>query len=150
MTRYVLLDANLIINAFDSTVTTENRAKAQEIFKELLEAGVAFAITPLIRYEILRHPSFTDQARYQKLESILNAYKVFNINEEITDLATQLYRYDVHTATNRDKNFDKRRFDTFHFSTAKSNDLEIISFDSDIEKIEKLYEKYLQEPDQSE
>ena len=111
----------------------------------MVDEGVAFAITPLIRYEILRHPSFTDQARYQKLEKILNGYKVFNINEEITNLATQLYRYDVHTATNKNKNFDKRRFDTFHFATAKSNDLEIKTFDSDLEKIEALYEKYREE-----
>ena len=148
MAHYILLDANLIINAFDSTATKENRKKAQNIFKNLIESGVAFAITPLIHYEILRHPHFTDHARYQKLETILNSYKVFNINEEITDLATQLYRYDVYTSTNAEKNFEKRRFDSFHFATAKCNELDICSFDKHLGQMEKLYKKYLEATDQ--
>ena len=149
MAHYILLDANLIINAFDPMATKENRKKAQNIFKNLIETGVAFAITPLIRYEILRHPSFTDHARYKRLEAILDNYKVFNINEEITDLATQLYRYDVYTATNANKNFEKRRFDSFHFATAKCNELEICSFDKHLGQMEKLYKNYLKAINQS-
>ncbi len=146
MTDYVLLDANLIIYAFDSTATKENKDKAKNMLKKYLRNNdVVFAITPLIRYEVLRHPCFTDCNRYQKLESILNSYEVFDIDEKTTSLAISLYRYDVYTAKNANKNFEKRKFDTFHFATAKCNELDISSFDDHMDDIETLYQKYLVE-----
>ncbi|MDO4699278.1 MAG: hypothetical protein Q4A69_01140 [Moraxella sp.] len=53
--RYVLLDSNILIGAFDGDLDNEKHQRAKNLFKELLkDDDVRIAITPLIRYEVLR------------------------------------------------------------------------------------------------
>ena len=146
MIKKVFLDANLIISAFD-TGKPDARKKMHAL---LSNDDIALFISPLIRYEVLRGVPYGDTTKYAKLQKILDGFKELNIERDISELSSNLYRYDVHTANpKQNKNFDKRRFDTFHFATATCNKLDIESFDTDIGKIEALYKKYLKATDQS-
>jgi hypothetical protein len=62
----------------------------------------------------------------------------------VTDLATNLYRLDKHEADSKGipKNLEKRKFDVFHFATAKINGIELLSNDKHIGQMEDLYERY--------
>lgn len=142
MTVKIFLDTNLIISAFD----TENPEALEKMSKLLSDDSVALFISPLVRYEVLRGIPFGECEKYKHLQEILDGFKELNIDRDISELASCLYQYDVYTANPKEnRNFDKRGFDTFHFSTAKCNELVVDSNDSDIDKIEALYQNYLQE-----
>ena len=150
MKRRVLLDTNLLIKALDqgSSTDPEERQLAKQRLAELLtDDSVRFAITPLIRYEFLRKVGWDDYERYQTLEASLKEFQEFIIDKDVSDIATGLYRLDAFesASTNSDKNIDKRKFDTFHLAVAKCNDLELASDDSDIAKLEPLYERLIEE-----
>ncbi|OFJ57902.1 hypothetical protein HMPREF2858_08025 [Neisseria sp. HMSC073B07] len=58
-------------------------------------------------------------------------------------MASNLYRFDKFEAE-RDKtpkNLEKRKFDMFHYATASVNNLEILSHDTDVNKIKDLHER---------
>ncbi|OQX08717.1 MAG: hypothetical protein BWK73_24630 [Thiothrix lacustris] len=148
MTRRVLLDTNLLIAALDTAGTTsaEQRAKAKEQIKKLMDdADVAVAITPLIRYEVLRGIAWDEVERYQQLQQILADFEEFDISRDVSELAANLYRFDVDKAKtlNEPRNFEKRKFDVFHFASAQCNRLELASHDSDIAKLYQQYADYL-------
>jgi predicted nucleic acid-binding protein len=147
MTRRVLLDTNLLIAAFDATSTTseEKRTHAKTILSHLLSDNeVALAITPLIRYEVLRGIAWLDPENYQDLKNILSAFTEFDISREVSELAADLYRFDKHQAEqkNENKNLEKRKFDIFHLACSKCNHLELASQDTDIAKLNLLYCEY--------
>jgi len=106
--------------------------------------NVAFAISPLIRYEVLRGIHWQDNASLAQLSGILGQFEEFDINREISELSANLFRYDIFQNSSA-RNIEKRKFDVFHFSTAKCCQLEIHSEDSDISKLESLYSKYSNE-----
>lgn len=146
MKKKIFLDTNIIISAFD-TGKPEAREK---ISTYLSDDNIELFISPLVRYEVLRGVLFTEKEKYNYLQDILDGFKELNIERDISELASKLYQYDIYSANSKEnRNFDKRSFDTFHFSTAKCNELEIDSFDTDIDKIESLYEKYLRDTDPS-
>ena len=147
MTRRVLLDTNLLIAAFDATSTTseEKRTHAKTILSHLLSDNeVALAITPLIRYEVLRGVAWLNPENYQDLKNILSAFTEFDISREVSELAADLYRFDKHQAEqkNENKNLEKRKFDIFHLACSKCNHLELASQDTDIAKLNLLYCEY--------
>ena len=144
MSRGILLDTNLLIKAFDqdSETSPEDRDIAREQLKALLrDDSVAFAITPLIRYEFLRHVAWGDDERLQILLNSIQSFEAFEINSEVSDVATALFQLDTYEAQqhNQEKNIDKRKFDAFHLAAAKCNDLELVSDDSDVAMLEPLY-----------
>ena len=148
MTRRVLLDTNLLIAALDTAGTTsaEQRAKAKQQINELLgDTDVAVAITPLIRYEVLRGIAWDEAERYQQLQQILADFEEFDISRDVSELAANLYRFDVDKAKtlNEPRNFEKRKFDVFHLASAQCNRLELASHDSDIAKLYQQYVDYL-------
>lgn len=59
-------------------------------------------------------------------------------------MATDLYRLDKFEAESKGiaKNLEKRKFDVFHFATAKINGIELLSNDKHIDQMEGLYERY--------
>lgn len=147
MTRRVLLDTNLLIAAFDVTSTTseEKRTHARTTLSHLLSDNeVALAITPLIRYEVLRGVAWLNPENYQDLKNILSAFTEFDISREVSELAADLYRFDKHQAEqkNENKNLEKRKFDIFHLACSKCNHLELASQDTDIAKLNLLYCEY--------
>jgi len=113
------------------------------MLSELLDRDdVAVAITPLIRYEALRGISWTDVCRYQNIAEVLDQLESFDITRDIADLATDLYRFYSYEAKSSDRNMEKRKFDVFHYACARRHDLKLASMDSDIDRIESLYQRY--------
>lgn len=147
MTRKVLLDTNLLVAALDQEASTSPEQYEQAIatLTALLESDdVALAITPLIRYEVLRGVAWQSRERYEALHEALAEFEEFDISREIAELAADLYRVDKLQAdeSGEQRNLEKRKFDVFHLASAKCNDLELASQDTDIAKLEKLHQTY--------
>lgn len=145
--RKVLLDANLLIAALDQDSTTQAQARqaAQQKLTELLsDENVALLITPFIRYEVLRGIAWQKTDSFATVKSSLDGFKELEIDREISELAAGLFRFDRAINQNSEKNIEKRKFDVFHFACAKCHALELASQDSDIPKLEGLYEQYQQ------
>lgn len=133
MTRKVLLDANMLISAFD----TKTPKAIKDMKSLLLDDDVALSISPLIRYEVLRGVAYDNDLLHEDLKSKLNGFEEFDISLEVVELSTKLFRY----AKSKDRDIvNKRSFDIFHFCTAKCNNLEFGSNDSDMGKLEALYQ----------
>ena len=140
--RYILLDTNIIIGAFDSTdKSNPQHQNAKQIIRELMKQDdVKFAITPLIRYEVLRgltHKSVSE------MQEILNDFENFEITEEIAVKSAEVF-YKIPKPTELDelqkKNY-KHNFDIFHCVVATTLDLELRSNDMFIQKIKEFAEK---------
>lgn len=145
MSRRVLLDANLLMAAYDEegTTTEEQRQKARQTILGLLadDSVDDLVITPLIRYEVLRGVSWKNDERYQQVQAAIQRFPELDIKRQVSELAADIFRYDRHQAAAKDqpKNLDKRRFDVFHFATAQHYGLELASQDNDIDRIRRLY-----------
>ena len=143
----MLLDTNLLVAALDQDATTSEKQREQAIttLMPLLESDdVALAITPLIRYEVLRGVAWQSQERYDALREALADFEEFDISREIAELAADLFRVDKLQAdeSGEQRNLEKRKFDVFHLASAKCNDLELASQDTDLAKLDKLYQTY--------
>jgi predicted nucleic acid-binding protein len=139
MTRKILLDTNLIIAAFDNK---DSKAIVQ-LTNLLSDEGVAFAISPLIRYEVLRGVSFSNNENYDSLKSILNGFEEFDISRDIATLSSDLFRFSQSKkGDGKNALVNKRSFDVFHLATAKCNELELCSNDGDLGKLENLYQEW--------
>lgn len=145
--RKVLLDANLLIAALDDGGTTSEaeRAKAKQTLVALLsDADVTLIITPLIRYEVLRGIGWQDKERFVQLKQSLDGLTELDINRHVSELAANLFRFDCAEHTDQQRNIEKRKFDVFHLASAKCNNLELASQDSDIAGLQGLHERYTQ------
>jgi len=138
LTKKILVDANLWINAFDK----KEVEAVQELTQLIRDEDAVLVLTALIRYEVLRGVRWGSSHDYSELKAALDQFETLDINRQISDLATDLYRYDVAHETNESRNFEKRKFDMFHFATAKCYQLEWRSKDSDMKKLEGLYQRY--------
>ncbi len=144
MTRGVLLDTNLIIRAFDDAGTSDDKTKAaaKVLLTALLsDAEVVLAITPLIRYEVLRGVPLSDTQRFKELADALTQFETYEIRSVEADLSARLWRY----AVSKGQKPDKRSFDIAHVASAKANDLEMSSGDGDIAKLQNLYNDMMSE-----
>jgi predicted nucleic acid-binding protein len=140
MTRGVLLDTNLIIQAFDHAGTSapETKAAAKLKMNQLLsDPDVVVAITPLIRYEVLRGVPASDAVRADALADALTQFETYEIRAIEANLAVDLWRY----AVSQGQKPDRRSFDIAHVASAKANNLEMTSADSDISKLQSLYDE---------
>lgn len=133
MPRTILIDANLLIGAFDGDADNNpaHAAAKQKIEELLLDPDVRLATSSLIRYEVLRN---MQRISVLDLESILNDFQQFDIGEKEARRAAEIYRLSITTG----EKLDKRKFDVFHYVCAELNDLEFDSHDGDIPKIRKL------------
>ncbi len=144
MTRGVLLDTNLIIQAFDHAGTSDpaTRDVAKTLMNVLLsDPEVMLAITPLIRYEVLRGIPSTDAVRVRELSEVLTQFETYEIRSVEANLAAELWRY----AVSKDKKPDKHSFDIAHVASAKANNLDMRSADGDIAKLLSLYDEMKKE-----
>ncbi|APS29567.1 MULTISPECIES: PIN domain-containing protein [Pectobacterium] len=150
MTKKILLDANLLIAAFDHNGNTseEIRNAANDKLSELSsDPDVAFFITPLIRYEVLRGVSWQRPDDFQSLQQILNTIPELDITCSVSELAANLFRFEgwqIRQQNDTHRNIDKRKFDIFHFCSASCNNLELCSNDTDIGRIHTIYDSYCQ------
>ncbi len=132
MTRTILLDTNLLIGAFDPEDGNASHIEAKRRLMELLEAPeIKLAITPLIRYEVLRGAKNVDPTA---LNEQLNGFHEFEVRGEEARRAAELFR----TARQQGKALEKHSFDVFHCVCAELNGLEIDSQDRDIARIQNL------------
>ncbi|KGE52482.1 PIN domain-containing protein [Xanthomonas axonopodis pv. vasculorum] len=132
MTRLVLLDANLLIGALDGEEGNADHEVSLKTFEALAaDPDVKIAISPLIRYEVLRG---LDEVDVKAVNAILNNMKEFEMRGQEAIRAAEVFR----KARQTDVKLDKRKFDVFHCVCAEINDLEILSKDGDIAKIQEL------------
>ncbi len=140
MERKILLDTNLIIAAFDN----QSPEAINQLAKLLSDENVAFAISPLIRYEVLRGIPFSENERHNALNALLNEIEEFDIGNDTAILSSNLFRFaKLERAEGECSIVDKRNFDVFHLATAKCNELELYSNDGDLDKLENLYQRWL-------
>ncbi len=144
-----LLDSNFLTYVLEGKNIDGNDEnlieKLTDLLKLINDDNVELAITPLLRYEFLR--KFGWQAENEDFEKFKEAVEEFtwlDISKDVTDLATNLYRLDKYESESRGipKNLEKRKFDVFHFATAKINGIELLSNDKHISQMESLYQRY--------
>jgi len=127
VSKYVLLDANLLIGAFDHDATNSKHIESKQIVEDLLlDDKVKIAITPLIRYEVLRG---VRRVPTEQMVEILNDFEEFEITDVEGNRASDIYRLV------KQQKLDKRSFDVFHYVVAEIRDLEWMSQDNDLSKI---------------
>lgn len=132
VSKYILLDANLLIGAFDHDATNSKHIESKQIVEALLlDDKVKIAITPLIRYEVLRG---VRRVPTQQMVEILNDFEEFEITDVEGNRASDIYRL----ALLKNQKLDKRSFDVFHYVVAEIRDLEWMSQDNDLSKIANL------------
>jgi predicted nucleic acid-binding protein len=132
MTHWVLLDANILIGAFDGDPASEEHVRARERLQSMMDdPEVDLAITPLIRYEVLRGVRRKSPAA---VDAALNYFQSFEICTEHGVRAAEIFRL----AKDAGAGLDKRSFDLFHCVCAEINDMDVLSQDGDIPKIQQL------------
>ncbi|PJG85723.1 PIN domain-containing protein [Conservatibacter flavescens] len=144
----VLLDTNKIIN-----ILKGNEADVKWLKEKYQQGDVLFFTTPLIRHEVLRFYDYSKESEteYQKAEAFLSNLEIIDISKEITDVATDIFRYERTQFSERyqrqpdgtEKRLDKYNFDTMYVSTAKYSQLDMTSNDGDIPKIASLYDNMI-------
>jgi predicted nucleic acid-binding protein len=132
VSKYILLDANLLIGAFDHDSENTKHIESKQIVESLLlDNTVKIAITPLIRYEVLRG---VRRVPTEQMVEILNDFEEFEITDVEGNRASDIYRL----ALVKNQRLDKRSFDVFHYVVAEIRDLEWMSQDNDLSKIANL------------
>lgn len=133
MSKFVLLDANLLIGAFDHDASNPQHLDARAQVEALLrDDTLKIAITPLIRYEVLRG---VKQVSTEVMQSILNDFEEFEITDIEANRAAKIY----HLARQGGEKLDKHSFDVFHYVVAEIRDLELLSQNvKDFAKIERI------------
>ncbi|AVS81471.1 type II toxin-antitoxin system VapC family toxin [Paracidovorax avenae] len=134
MSEGFLLDTNLLIGAFDGEPGNAEHEAATVRLRQLLEKpSVQLAITPLIRYEVLRGAA---RISVDELDKVLDGFREFEIRGSDGRRAAELFR----EAKAQGLVLNKRAFDLFHCVCADANQLDIASQDGDIPKIKTLIE----------
>lgn len=138
-----LLDTNYLIYLADPDADEIKKKEVLEDLKEKLkDDNTHLFLTPLIRYEVLRGVKWDDFNKLNILKDALDKFETIDINDDIADLARNLYRKDkANQKAGSQKIIEKYQFDMFHFATAKENNLEILSKDRDMTAIEALFEE---------
>lgn len=145
-----LLDSNFLTYLLEGKnidVTNEELiAKLNKLTELINDDNIELVITPLLRYEFLRKFNWIDEIEdLEFFRTAVDEFTWLDITKEVTDLATNLYRLDKHESdtNNVNKNLEKRKFDVFHFATAKIYGIELLSNDKHLPQLEKLYERYI-------
>ncbi|PID62765.1 MAG: PIN domain-containing protein [Gammaproteobacteria bacterium] len=138
-----LLDTNQLIYLSSQEDSANKKEALEKIRAVLQDDSSRLFVTPLIAYEFLRKPAWGNNKEYERLKTVTQQFEMLDITSEIAEVASKLYRFDVHNSQqkNGNKNFDKRNFDTFHFATAKVNGLHVLSKDKHMRALETLYQK---------
>ncbi len=126
-------DTNIIIDL------CQNNEEAKNIFKDIaLEDNSEIFVNRLVALEALRTIHFNHKKRFRDAVEILNAFDAVNIKQEIYDEAIAFSRF-CHSKGIRLKG-KCEAIDFLHFITAKHYNLEIVSNDKDLEKLEEVYQ----------
>ena len=116
VSKYILLDANLLIGAFDHDAENTKHIESKQIVESLLlDNTVKIAITPLIRYEVLRG---VRRVPTEQMVEILNDFEEFGITDIEGNRASEIYRLAFGT------HIDETKFDRRPLSKMKKDILE--------------------------
>lgn len=120
--KYVLLDTNILIGAFDGNLDNDKHQETKALVTQLLQDDdVKIAITPLIRYEVLRG---VKNIAFNEMRDILDDFVEFAITDKIGNGASELYKVSS-------KQSNKHNFDIFHYTVSKVHHLELKTLDKD-------------------
>lgn len=129
MTAAFLLDTNLLVGAFDGDPNNDLHLAAKNRLRELLKMPDSrLAITPLIRYEVLRG---VRRVSVEDMNRRLDGFTELEVTRDDAVLAARIYAQ----AQSLGKPINKRTFDVFHCVAAHRNQLEVASRDGDIPHI---------------
>jgi predicted nucleic acid-binding protein len=133
--RLVMLDANLIIAAYDIDARLgASELEGQEIIKNakdivnklLADTAVRFVTTPLIRYEVLC--GVKSKQSFEYIQILLNQFKLFEIRKEDADYAVEEYKLSCEITKGSEPKPSK--FDLFHVASAINNGFKLESCDN--------------------
>ncbi len=135
----VLVDANILIAVLDGEDSNPNHIEARKKFNKLLDNDTKIAITPLIRYEVLRG---VKSISIEEAQDILDDFVEFNITDKEANPSARIFHFSRSEAfllANTGIKLDKQHFDVFHYTVAKIRNLELVNVnEKDFEKIEKV------------
>ncbi|AGO16115.1 hypothetical protein K756_04530 [Glaesserella parasuis ZJ0906] len=90
-----LLDTNYLIYLADPNANPTKKAEVlQDLALKLEDPETLLFLTPLIRYEVLRGVEWDNIEKLNTLKSALKAFQTIDINDDIADLARNLFRLD--------------------------------------------------------
>ena len=112
----------------------------EQLSKILLEDGSEIFINRLVLVEALRTIHFTHSKNFREAEETLGEFRQLEIKPTIYNEAISFSRF-CHSKGVKLKG-KCEAIDFLHFITAKHYELEILSNDGDIPKLEKQYIKY--------
>jgi len=122
----------------------EAQLKAKEQLEEiLLEEDSEVFINRLVLVETLRTIHFTHKKRFRDAETTLELFEKLDIKDDVYREAIEFSRF-CNTKLHFTLKGKCEAIDFLHFITAKYYDLEMISNDRDLEKLEEAYLKFLE------
>ncbi|MDE3995596.1 PIN domain-containing protein [Glaesserella parasuis] len=90
-----LLDTNYLIYLADPNANPTKKSEVlQDLALKLEDPETLLFLTPLIRYEVLRGVEWDNIEKLNTLKSALKAFQTIDINDDIADLARNLFRLD--------------------------------------------------------
>jgi hypothetical protein len=133
----MLLDANMLIGAFDLEPGNPEHAQSREKLRALLsDPEVILAITPLISFEVLRKPT---HILSDVLEAALKKFRSFPISAAEARRAAEVFRlFSKEEGKPERRNLEKLSMDILYCACLEFNNLEPSSRDGDIPKIQQL------------
>jgi len=135
------IDTNVIIDLLD------NKEEAKEQMKALLlEENSELVINRLVLIESLRTIHFKHKKVFREAKKTLDSFTKVNIKPEIYNEAIKFSRF-CHSKGVKLKG-KCEAIDFLHFITAKYYELTMVSNDNDMEKLEEVYIKFLEESDE--
>ncbi|SFV55205.1 hypothetical protein MNB_SV-14-841 [hydrothermal vent metagenome] len=135
------IDTNVIIDLLD------NKEEAKEQIKALLlEENSELVINRLVLIESLRTIHFKHKKVFREAKKTLDSFTKVNIKPEIYNEAIKFSRF-CHSKGVKLKG-KCEAIDFLHFITAKYYELTMVSNDNDMEKLEEVYIKFLEESDE--
>ena len=127
------IDTNIIIDLFNK--------KVDDNFKELLKDETnAFFINRLVLIESLRTIPFKNTKIYKDAKTTLESFNQVDITPTIYNDSIEFSRFFKTKGINLKGKCEA--IDVIHFITAKQYNLEVLSNDGDLKKLENVYQEY--------
>lgn len=136
MKKY-FIDTNLIIDFLNK------KSEAIEVISSIVndEESKIF-INQLVNLESLRTIPVQNTNIFNKAKEVLDDFKKLEIKHEIYEKTIEFSRY-FRTVKHQSLKGKCEAIDLLHFVTAKYYDLELITYDKDFERLEIIYQEFL-------
>ena len=128
-------DTNIIID-----LCQNNEETKKQFAKIVREENSELFVNRLVVLEALRSIHFEHKKRFREAVGLLDGFESVNIKQEIYDEAIEFSRF-CHSKGVKLKG-KCEAIDFLHFITAKYYQLEMVSNDRDLEKLENVYEAF--------